>query len=264
MDEADQLDLPFAGHRVQPDGSVVADGRMPIRDLNRVMGWKLPDNEVTTVAGLLTHGTSSIPERGQHFKFYGYRFEVLRRDRNTLVAVRITPLDEPLDQFTNTEGGDPGAQGAEAKAAAETLEARHAKLENSVALLEIALNQLRRQVEARSHEREIGPGHNQGPNLDPVSAQELDDVEELVKLLKDQPPIPPPQVHEHLRERSAKATKVADKIGEYLDELGKEFVKKAGGELGKRVVQAPFWTAVAYAISRVAGALIEWLAHVPH
>ncbi len=65
---------------------------MPIRDLNRHMNWNLPDEEATTVAGLVIHEAQTIPEPGQTFFFHGYRFEVLRKSRNKLTALRITPL----------------------------------------------------------------------------------------------------------------------------------------------------------------------------
>ena len=45
-----------------------------------------------TVAGLVIHEARSIPEPGQSFTFHGFRFQVLRRERNRLVALRITPV----------------------------------------------------------------------------------------------------------------------------------------------------------------------------
>jgi Mg2+/Co2+ transporter CorB len=80
------------GVRPQPDGSVNIDGGVPIRDLNRAMEWNLPDDEATTIAGLVIHEARSIPEPGQTFTFHGFRFRVLRRDRNRITALRITPL----------------------------------------------------------------------------------------------------------------------------------------------------------------------------
>jgi Mg2+/Co2+ transporter CorB len=67
---------------------------VPIRDLNRAMDWNLPDDHATTIAGLVIHEARSIPEAGQSFTFYGFRFEVLRRDRNRLEALRITPVTQ--------------------------------------------------------------------------------------------------------------------------------------------------------------------------
>jgi len=91
-DISDEQDVQVAGVRVQPDGSVVVDGSVPIRDLNRAMDWGLPDEEATTVAGLVIHEARSIPERGQSFTFHGFRFRVLRRERNRITALRIVPV----------------------------------------------------------------------------------------------------------------------------------------------------------------------------
>jgi Mg2+/Co2+ transporter CorB len=91
-DISDEHDLALPGMRPQPDGSVTVDGSVPIRDLNRAMDWNLPDEEATTIAGLVIHEARSIPEPGQTFTFHGFRFRVLRRDRNRITALRITPL----------------------------------------------------------------------------------------------------------------------------------------------------------------------------
>ena len=91
-DITDEHDVAMPGVRKQPDGSVNVDGAVPIRDLNRVMGWELPDEEATTVAGLVIHEARSIPEVGQSFTFHGFRFRVLRRARNRITALRIQPL----------------------------------------------------------------------------------------------------------------------------------------------------------------------------
>jgi Mg2+/Co2+ transporter CorB len=91
-DITDEHDVAVPGLRPQPDGSVNVDGGVPIRDLNRVMDWSLPDEEATTVAGLVIHEARSIPDAGQTFTFHGFRFRVLRRERNRIAALRITPL----------------------------------------------------------------------------------------------------------------------------------------------------------------------------
>ncbi|MGH6768340.1 MAG: HlyC/CorC family transporter, partial [Xanthobacteraceae bacterium] len=91
-DITDEHDIVVPGVRPLPDGSVNVDGGVPIRDLNRAMDWSLPDEEATTVAGLVIHEARSIPEPGQSFTFHGFRFNVLRRERNRITALRITPL----------------------------------------------------------------------------------------------------------------------------------------------------------------------------
>lgn len=92
-DIKDEHDVQVTGVRPQPDGSVNVDGSVPVRDLNRAMDWRLPDEEATTIAGLVIHEARSIPESGQTFTFHGFRFQVLRRQRNRISALKITPLD---------------------------------------------------------------------------------------------------------------------------------------------------------------------------
>ena len=88
-DIKDEHDVAFSGVRPQPDGSVNVDGTVPIRDLNRAMDWDLPDEEAVTVAGLVIHESQTIPDPGQVFSFHGYRFHVLRKQRNAIGALRV-------------------------------------------------------------------------------------------------------------------------------------------------------------------------------
>jgi Mg2+/Co2+ transporter CorB len=86
----DEHDVSIPGLRQNTDGSIVLDGAVPIRDLNRAMDWDLPDEEATTVAGLVIHEAMTIPDVGQVFTFHGCRFEVLRKTRNRLTSLRVT------------------------------------------------------------------------------------------------------------------------------------------------------------------------------
>ena len=90
-DIRDEHDIEVKGVRPQPDGSVVVDGWVTIRDLNRSRGWALPDDEAVTIAGLVIHEAQTIPEPGQRFAFHGYRFDVLRKSRNQLTALKVVP-----------------------------------------------------------------------------------------------------------------------------------------------------------------------------
>ena len=93
-DITDEHDLNLPGVWPQPDGSVHVEGSVPIRDLNRAMEWNLPDEQATTIAGLVIHEARSIPDVGQTFTFYGFRFGVLLKDRNRITSLRITPLSK--------------------------------------------------------------------------------------------------------------------------------------------------------------------------
>ena len=91
-DISDAHDIAVPGVRALPDGSVNVDGAVPVRDLNRAMDWNIPDDEATTIAGVVIHEARSIPEPGQSFTFHGFRFHVLRKNRNRITALRVTPL----------------------------------------------------------------------------------------------------------------------------------------------------------------------------
>ena len=90
-DIADEHDVPVAGVRPQPNGSYVVSGTVTIRDLNRQFEWRLPDDEASTIAGLVLYEAQRIPEVGQAFTFYGFRFDILRRQRNQITLLRVTP-----------------------------------------------------------------------------------------------------------------------------------------------------------------------------
>lgn len=92
-DISDEHDVEIPGVRAQLDGSFHVDGSVPIRDLNRAMDWNLPDEQATTIAGLVIHEARSIPEIGQSFTFHGFRFRVLKKARNRITGLRITALD---------------------------------------------------------------------------------------------------------------------------------------------------------------------------
>ena len=91
-DISDEHDIAVTGCKPQADGSVVVDGAVPIRDLNRLMDWSLPDEEATTIAGLVIHEARAIPEAGQSFTFHGFRFRVLKKERNRITALHVAPL----------------------------------------------------------------------------------------------------------------------------------------------------------------------------
>mgnify|MGYP000293641615 CR=1 FL=1 len=90
-DISDEHDIVVSGVTRNPDGSYNVKGSITIRDLNRQFGWRLPDEEAATVAGLVLHESRRIPEAGQVFMFHGFRFEILRRKRHQIISIRVTP-----------------------------------------------------------------------------------------------------------------------------------------------------------------------------
>ena len=87
----DEHDESVPGVKPQKDGSYTVDGTVTIRDLNRQFDWSLPDEQASTVAGLILHESRDIPKAGQLFQFYDFRFKILRRVRQQITLVRIYP-----------------------------------------------------------------------------------------------------------------------------------------------------------------------------
>jgi Mg2+/Co2+ transporter CorB len=90
-DIEDEHDAIKRGVVRREDGSLISQGDVPIRDLNREFGWNLPEDVAITIAGLVLHEARRIPEVGQTYAFYGFRFEILKREGTRIAELRIVP-----------------------------------------------------------------------------------------------------------------------------------------------------------------------------
>ncbi len=88
----DEHDVETEGVAREADGTFLVDGTVTIRDLNRIFDWNLPDEEASTIAGLVIHEAQAIPSEGQSFVFHGFRFDIVSRVRNQITQLRVRPL----------------------------------------------------------------------------------------------------------------------------------------------------------------------------
>ena len=95
-DISDEHDEDIEGVQLQRDGSMIVDGKVTLRDLNHRFEWRLPDEEASTIAGLILHETRRIPDAGQVFSFHGFKFEILARKRNQITSIRISPTTKTM------------------------------------------------------------------------------------------------------------------------------------------------------------------------
>ncbi|OYW83332.1 MAG: hypothetical protein B7Z26_00830 [Asticcacaulis sp. 32-58-5] len=56
------------------------------------MDWELPDDDAVTIAGLVIYEARTVPQPGQAFIFFDRKFQILRRQRNQITALKITPI----------------------------------------------------------------------------------------------------------------------------------------------------------------------------
>lgn len=88
-----------------PNGSVVLDGSVPLRDLATQLQWELPKTQgVETLAGLLLSQFGHIPEAGEVVEVGGRRFEVVGMDRRRIARVRVDALDSSGETAGRQQG----------------------------------------------------------------------------------------------------------------------------------------------------------------
>jgi putative hemolysin len=76
----------------EADGGLVMRGSMAIDDVEKLLGVKFgeeADETVTTIAGLLSHVSGSVPAPGEKIDLEGHRFEVLEANQRKVLRVRI-------------------------------------------------------------------------------------------------------------------------------------------------------------------------------
>ena len=87
----DEHDTLSSDAQILQNGSIVTNGDTAIRDLNRQFNWNLNDDIAVTIAGYVIDIAETIPLPGQKFSREAFTFEVLKRRRNQITSVLITP-----------------------------------------------------------------------------------------------------------------------------------------------------------------------------
>ncbi len=88
----DEFDKQITGPKVLQDKSVVVDGAMTIRDLNKLMDWKLRDEEASTIAGLVIDVAQKLPSINETIKIDNFNFTIVERQRTRITKINIKPL----------------------------------------------------------------------------------------------------------------------------------------------------------------------------
>ncbi len=76
----------------QKDGSFLVDGSANLRELEKNMGWDLPQVGPKTLNGLIIEHLEDIPEKGTSMMINGYPIEVVYASENIVRTARIFPL----------------------------------------------------------------------------------------------------------------------------------------------------------------------------
>jgi Mg2+/Co2+ transporter CorB len=83
--------LRSGGYHAQADGSYLVEGRTPLRELNRKLGFAFPLDGPKTVNGLILEHLQDIPEPSTSLKIADHPIEIVQTQDRTVKAVRIYP-----------------------------------------------------------------------------------------------------------------------------------------------------------------------------
>jgi magnesium and cobalt transporter len=84
-DVEDELDI-----RRENERQFIVRGATRIARFNDFFGSEFPDEEFTTVAGLVTQHFGRLPRRGETAVLDGYEFRIVRSDRRRIESLRVT------------------------------------------------------------------------------------------------------------------------------------------------------------------------------
>lgn len=105
-DETDAVGNEFS---IQADGSVIALAAASVRDLNRAMDWNLPEDDASTLGGLVTEVSERIPSAGETVDIADFRVTILAHEGNWLENLRIFKRPPDLPSVADTpKVGDAG------------------------------------------------------------------------------------------------------------------------------------------------------------
>ena len=87
---------PTQGGKIVPheDGTLLAEGSTPLRDLNRKLGMHFPLTGAKTLNGLILEHLQDIPEAGTSLKIAGYPIEIIQTQDRVVKVAKIFPATE--------------------------------------------------------------------------------------------------------------------------------------------------------------------------
>ena len=73
------------------DGTFLIDGSITVRELNKLLGWKLPTEGPKTLNGLIIEYLEQIPDPGTSMLLDNYPIEIIQTTKNAVKTVLIDP-----------------------------------------------------------------------------------------------------------------------------------------------------------------------------
>lgn len=77
--------------QIQEDGTYLINGSITVRELNKILGWKLPIEGPKTLNGLIIEYLEHIPDPGTSMMMDNYPIEIVQTTKNAVKTVLIDP-----------------------------------------------------------------------------------------------------------------------------------------------------------------------------
>src|SRR5712691_6118421 len=174
----------------------------------------------------------------------------------------LEPVGTPVGPLTLREPTDQAAfkgEGGLRADAAVVRAAQHEEMLSWIAALDRLLAELPKHKKsiAELPKLPIGIGHNRPP----ITNEDVKEIRQAVAVLKAQPVMP--TAPDEVRAAGLTLMRFGESLGKYLlkqaDVFVSEAVKSGGIEFGKRLIQSPFWWALATALMLAANSVASWL-----
>ena len=86
----DEKDFSTIGIRKIDNNSYRIRGDVNIRDINRELDIKIPEENSSTIAGYIIHQTESFPDVGQIFSYENIEYEIINKNKNQITQIKLT------------------------------------------------------------------------------------------------------------------------------------------------------------------------------
>lgn len=77
------------GIRKINDKIYLVDGTVQVREINKILNWKIPENVAKTINGFILESLEDIPSKGVIFDRSGYSFEIIEVSNNFVNNVKV-------------------------------------------------------------------------------------------------------------------------------------------------------------------------------
>lgn len=104
-DIQDEYDTEPPMYELQNDGSILADAKIYLNDLEEILKMEFPDKDVETLGGFVSTITGTVPQKGVKIEYENLHFDIIDADERKVLRILITikpaELQEAIPEGNN-------------------------------------------------------------------------------------------------------------------------------------------------------------------